>query len=880
MNSTSSKRPCSTILKSVSKPGRYSGGEYGQILKDKDSVKARFAFCFPDTYEIGMSNLGMRLLYGALNEHPDIWCERAYDPWVDMQEQMKKHDLPLCALESGDPLGEFDFIGFTLQYEMSYTNVLNMLDLARIPLYSKDRGEDDPLIIGGGPCAYNPEPVADFFDLFNIGEGEDMLPSIVRLYIRMKEDGTYTRKGFLHEAARSIPGVYVPSLYRVTYREDGRIERYTPVFDDVPKQVTKQIIKDLDTAFVPDKVVMPYIETVHDRIMLEVYRGCIRGCRFCQAGMIYRPVREKSPEVLNEQAKALFDSTGYEEISLSSLSISDYTALEPLCDRLLSWTDDNMVSLSLPSLRVDSFSKDLMNRIDSVRSSSLTFAPEAGTQRLRDVINKNVREEDVLRAVNVAFDAKKNAVKLYFMNGLPTETLEDLDGIAALAEKVAEAYYQNPNRNRARQVQVTISVACFIPKPFTPFQWEAQDTMKMLEEKQKYLDSKITNRHVRYQHHDARVSHIEAVLARGDRRLGAALELACREGFCFDAWDEYFDYDKWLSVFSRTGIDPAFYANRTWSTDEVLPWDVIDCGVSKEFFLREREKAYAAATTPNCREACSACGANKLGGVRAVCPGCNGATEKEAVPACIPASARAIPTPTEWKKLDTPKTVRICFRKVGDTQYMSHLDLQRTIARVLVRAKIPMWYTQGFNPHAKVIFGLPLSVGSESECEFIDLRIDRDIPPSAVKEQLNRELTKEMQILSAYEPTTRFQDISWAKYELTLHLQNASPALASALEALYTTSPLSMVKKSKSGDKEIDLTQYIRGIRVICPDAHPEQIRISAVLSAGSTEHLNPELLVKAAKERGLILGGDPTVESYSILRTHVYLSDGVTEFR
>ena len=872
--------PNSTILKSVQKPARYAGGEYGEIIKDPAKIKARFAFCFPDTYEIGMSNLGVRLLYGALNAHEKIWCERVYDPWVDMQEEMKKHDLPLVALESKDPLGVFDFVGFTLQYEMSYTNVLNMLDLAKIPLRAADRAEDDPIVIGGGPCSFNPEPVADFFDLFNIGEGEIMLPSIVELYIQMKEKGTYSRAAFLHEAARTIPGVYVPSLYEVSYLPDGRIEAIRPLCDDIPARVQKQIIRDLDRVYFPEKVVMPYIETVHDRIMLEVYRGCIRGCRFCQAGAIYRPVREKSPEVLDRQARALFRSTGYEEISLTSLSISDYTQIEPLCDELLSWTDDNMVSLSLPSLRVDNFNRDLMDRIDSVRSSSLTFAPEAGTQRLRDVINKNVLEEDVLRAVNVAFDAGKTNVKLYFMEGLPTETDEDLAGIGALAERVVDAFYANPNHSRGRRPQVTVSVSCFIPKPFTAFQWEAQDTMEELARKQKVVGDAITNRHVRYQHHNAEVSHIEAVLARGDRRLSKALEIACAEGFKFDAWDEYFHYEKWLDVIRRAGLDPDFYSCRPFGTDEVLPWDVIDCGVSKEFFLRERERAYAGKTTPNCREQCSGCGANALGGERAVCPHVKAFPPEPVTAPDLPAVPDRRAAMAVYPKLNEPKTVRIRFRKVGSLQYISHLDLQRTFARVLVRADIPMWYTQGFNPHAKVTFGLPLSVGTESECEFIDLRLDRDMPPAGIRARLNRELTAEMQVYEAYEPTSKFTDVAWARYEMILRFSGADSAMASRLRALWTTSPLMMVKKTKSGEKEVDIAPLVREIRMVCNEQRPGEIRVSALLSASEGSYLNPELLIAAAKRELGILSGDPAQEEYSILRSHVYLSDGVTEFR
>ena len=608
----------SSVLKSVQKPGRYIGGEYNSVMKDKSSVGCRFAFCFPDTYEIGMSNLGVRILYDVLNKDSDVWCERVYAPWTDMKEKMEEYSIPLTAVESGDPLSDFGIVAFSLHYELCYTTALAMIKMAGFPLLSKDRGEEVPIIIGGGPCVYNSEPIADFFDLMNIGEGEEVLLEICHLYSRMKRDGSFSRSAFLREASH-IEGVYVPSLYEVSYNPDGTIKEYAPKYPDVPAKIKKRIVADMDEASYPEKLVMPYIETVHDRIVLEVYRGCIRGCRFCQAGMVYRPIREKSVETLCKQARCLYDNTGYDEISLISLSISDYSELPRLTDELLSWTDGEHVSLSLPSLRIDSFSEELMKKVTSVRTGGITFAPEAGTQRLRDVINKNVTEEDLMRSVGIAFRGGKSNVKLYFMNGLPTETLEDIEGIAELSKRVVGQYFKIPKPERPHGIGVTISVSCFVPKPFTPFQWEKQDSFEELIKKQEHLRSCITDRRIRYTYHDARVSFIEAVLARGDRRLAPAIAYALEDGAIFDAWDEYFDYDRWMRAFERAGVDPAFYTTRGFGLDEVLPWDIIDVGVTKAFLLREREKAYQGKTTPSCAEQCSGCGANKLGGKNRWC---------------------------------------------------------------------------------------------------------------------------------------------------------------------------------------------------------------------------------------------------------------------
>ncbi len=591
----------------VQKPSRYTGGELNSVVKNAADVAVRFAFCFPDLYEIGMSHLGMKILYAQFNRESDIWCERVFAPDEDMETLMRENDIPLFGLESRDPIREFDFIGFTLQYELSYLNILNMLELAGLPLLSREREDGMPLVVAGGPCACNPEPLADFVDLFFLGEGEEVDLEVLNLYKQWKKEGKYEKRAFLRACAQ-IEGVYVPSLYDVAYHTDGTVASVSPR-DGAPDRVRKRIIRDLDQCYYPDYFVVPYTDVVFDRAQSEIFRGCIRGCRFCQAGFIYRPVREKSVDTIDRQSHDLCRSTGYEEFSLSSLSTSDYTRLEELLDRLLSWAEPERTNISLPSLRIDGFSEELANRLNVLRRSGLTFAAEAGTQRLRDAINKNLTEDEILTTVRKAFFGGWNAVKLYFMMGLPTETMEDVIGIAELGQKVVECYYENPDRQKGKTVTVSMSVACFVPKPFTPFQWEPQATREEMQEKQHRLLQSIHTKKIALHWHDANASFLEAVLARGDRRLGAALIEAHRRRLVTDSHDERFDIEKWLAVFSSQDIDPAFYANRRRELDEVLPWDHLDYGVSKEFLLAENRKAYEGTTTPNCRQQCSHCGA-------------------------------------------------------------------------------------------------------------------------------------------------------------------------------------------------------------------------------------------------------------------------------
>lgn len=599
------------LLLKVQKPGRYVGGEMNSVVKNKDDIDVRFAFCFPDTYEIGMSHLGMKILYSIANEVPYIWCERVFAPWLDMEELMIKNDIPLFALESGEAITNFDFIGFTLQYELSFTNVLNMLKLAKIPVKSKDRHNLSQIVVAGGPCACNPEPLSDFIDIFFIGEGEEVNLEVIELYRKCKKKNT-SKDEFLKQASQ-IKGVYVPSLYDVEYYENGTIKSFTPK-NNAPAVVEKRIMLDMNKSYYPDNFVVPNIEIVHDRAVSEIFRGCIRGCRFCQAGFLYRPVREKSIDVINEQCHTLCNNTGYDEVSLSSLSSSDYTEIVKLLEKLTQWSNEEKVSMSLPSLRVDGFSDDILSKINTVRKSGLTFAPEAGTQRLRDAINKNVFEDELMNTCSKAFNAGWNKVKLYFMIGLPTETYEDVEGIARLAQKVVDTFYRCENKPKGKGVTVTISTASFVPKPFTPFQWYAQNTREQLMDKQLHLKETITTKKINYNYHDADTSYIEAVFARGDRKLNSVMEKALEKGFHFDGWGDCFSIDKWLEVFDECGIDPDFYACRERELDEILPWDFLDYGVTKSFLIKEREKAYENITTPHCRLKCSNCGAVKYGG--------------------------------------------------------------------------------------------------------------------------------------------------------------------------------------------------------------------------------------------------------------------------
>ena len=892
------------LLPLVQKPARYTGGELNEVIKNKDEVDIRFAFCFPDSYEIGMSHLGIKILYSLLNAREDAWCERVFAPWYDMEQAMRENGVPLWALESGDYIRDFDAIAFTLMYELCYTNVLNMLDLAGLPLRSEDRRSLTPVIMAGGACACNAEPISDFIDLFLIGDGEEVLNEVTDLLKECKKTGA-DKKEFLRRAAQ-IRGVYVPSLYDVSYKTDGTIEKIVPK-DGAPEKVYKRNVADLDTAFFPDRFVVPYIDTVMDRTTAEIFRGCIRGCRFCQACFLYRPIREKSPEIIDRDCRSITASSGYDEVSLCSLSTSDYTRLRELLASLLAWSDDDMVNLSLPSLRIDNFPGDLQEKLADIRRSGLTFAPEAGTQRLRDVINKNINEHDILTTSRQAFAGGWTGVKTYFMIGLPTETDEDVAGIAALSQKIVDEYYRvreemkqaGSDTLKGKPVNVSASVASFVPKPFTPFQWEPQDTQEELRRKQELLRNSLTTKKVALKMHNTDTSWLEGVICRGDRRLNDVIYAAWESGCRFDSWEEYIDVEKWRAAFRQCGVDPAFYANRRRDYDEILPWDILDYGVTKRFLINEDKLAHQNKTTPNCREKCSACGAAKLNGGK--CEAMQGVksgewrvesgvfiAEDDTLPTSGNGTAKTrmpdnstlrspLSTLREMPKViissDIVRTARLYFSKTGSLRYISHLDTMRAFTRAIRRTDIPVWYTEGFNPKPHLNFLAPLPLGVEGLREPLEIRLVADMTDEELADKFNSVLPEGFEIIRSPEsglksPTDR-SEIAFGRYEVTYSPDViTADELAAALDSGELVCEKPGKVKGRRVIKQVSVSDNILSCEIVPEENGNTLLKIS--MPCGDAKTLTPVNLDDALSAyTGRRIFADHAV------RTGIYTADG-----
>jgi len=875
------------ILMKIDKPERYIGHEINSVVKDKAKVNIRFAMCFPDVYEIGMSHLGIQILYDMFNSMEDVWCERVYSPWVDLDAVMRSQNIPLFALESQDPVKDFDFLGITIQYEMCYTNILQILDLAQIPLTATERGEDCPIVIGGGPCTYNPEPLADFFDLFYIGEGETQYGNLLALYreCRVKNLG---RTEFLRRAAK-LPGIYAPRFYDVSYNEDGTVKAFFPTEDGIPRTIRKEIQMDVTNTCYPMKPVVPYIKITQDRVVLEIQRGCIRGCRFCQAGQLYRPVRERDADTLKKYALEMLKNTGHEEVSLSSLSSSDYSKLPELVDFLIQECGKQQVNISLPSLRIDAFSLDVMSKVQDVRKSSLTFAPEAGSQRLRNVINKGLTEEAILKGAALAFEGGWNRVKLYFMLGLPTETQEDINGIAELSNKIAAVFFDTvPKDKRSNgRVQIVASTSFFVPKPFTPFQWARQCTREEFIDKayqtRAAVAKQLNQKSIKYNWHEADASVMEGVLARGDRRLCRVIRMAYEKGCFYDAWGEYYKHDKWLEALEECGLSPEFYTHRERPVDEILPWDFIDCGVTKEFLIREWEKARREETTENCRQKCQGCGAARFGG--GVCfeprteSSGQSAGEMPDTAGTHDAAGRQERAGEGGRKMK----LRIKFRKYGPIRFIGHLDVMRFFQKAIRRAGIDVAYTAGFSPHQIMTFAAPLGVGLTSNGEYMDIEVNSLTSCEDVMERLNQASVPGIEITSVKvlpkDAGNAMASVAAAAYTVRFR-EGRSPAadIASILPEFLAKKTVIITKQTKKGTREIDIRPGIYALFL-------KNGAFCMLVDASSAGNIKPSQVMEALlamqgeslQENALIINREDVYTNQSFSGTD---EDGGKEFR